>query len=85
MSEAGGGAESGGGRSFFVSGSAAFSPWQSGQGTRGSLCWGRGSPAEAEGGSSAPAPGKGSVPSTHGQAHAPLSLADQGAQRWGTR
>lgn len=37
VSGAGGGAESGGGRSFFVSGSAVFSPWQSGQGARGDL------------------------------------------------
>lgn len=40
VSRAGGGAESGGGRSFFVSGSAAFSPWQSGQGARRDPCAG---------------------------------------------
>lgn len=44
VSGAGGGPGSGGGRSFFVSGSAAFSPWQSGQGTRGDLCAGGGDP-----------------------------------------
>lgn len=72
VSGAGERAESGGGRSFFVSGSAAFSPWQSGQGTRGDLCVGGGDPrAQAEGGSSAWARGKGSVPSTHRHAHAP--------------
>lgn len=79
VSGTGGGAESGGGRSFFVFSSAAFSPWQSGQGTRGDLCAGGGDPrARAEGGGSAWAPEKGCVRSTQRHAHAPL--ADPGAR-----
>lgn len=82
MSGAGGGAESGGGRSFFVSCSAAFSLEQSGQGARGDLCAGGGDPrAGAEGGGSSRAPGKASVPSTYRHAHAPP--AGPGAQHRG--
>lgn len=73
VSGTGGGAESGGGRSFFVFSSAAFSPWQSGQGTRGDLCAGGGDPrAEQRAGALHGLPGRG-VSTVHRDTHTRLS------------